>query len=389
MILLTTVLVTGIETTGNPVVFADSRILKQDTNQNANCDTVGADSSVPDSCNQAAANNVNNGVPRTRGTLGNSQTTGTLTVRKVCVTIGGAGTCKPIFNIQVSGNNPNPSSFPLTDGGSQSVTLGSGQFSVVETPTPGFTTSFSGDCMQATSGSQEATGTICPGQHLICTITNTGVSTPGTLQISEVCLTPSGSPTPCNIPYSFTIQVTGNNPQPPSFILNPGGSQSVTLSPGSFSVSESGFDTTGFATSFSGDCSQTSSGSGLATGSIASGQHLSCNITNKELPGTLIIRKVCNPGCSGLPFEIRVQGNEPNQSPPVFLIGETSRAFTLNPGIFTVDEITLDSTFAPSFSGDCTQAGTSPNHATGTIRLHVLSQTPDNDSSFLLFFRIT
>ena len=52
MILLTTVLVTGIETTGNPVVFADSRILKQDTNQNANCDTVGADSSVSDSCNQ-------------------------------------------------------------------------------------------------------------------------------------------------------------------------------------------------------------------------------------------------------------------------------------------------------------------------------------------------
>jgi len=41
LILLTTVLVTGTYTTGNQVVFADSRILKQDTRQTANCDTVG------------------------------------------------------------------------------------------------------------------------------------------------------------------------------------------------------------------------------------------------------------------------------------------------------------------------------------------------------------
>ena len=49
--------------------------------------------------------------------------------------------------------------------------LGSGPFTVtVENPTPGFTTSFSGDCKQTTPGSQEATGTIAAGQFLTCNI---------------------------------------------------------------------------------------------------------------------------------------------------------------------------------------------------------------------------
>jgi hypothetical protein len=58
-------LVTGIYTTNVPTVFADSRILKQETKQNAICATPGGGDSVSDSCNQRAANNVINGVPRT------------------------------------------------------------------------------------------------------------------------------------------------------------------------------------------------------------------------------------------------------------------------------------------------------------------------------------
>ncbi|HEY6668639.1 MAG TPA: hypothetical protein VI033_05740 [Candidatus Nitrosopolaris sp.] len=58
-------MVTGIYTTNVPTVFADSRILKQETEQNANCATPGGGDSVSDSCNQRAANNVINGVPRT------------------------------------------------------------------------------------------------------------------------------------------------------------------------------------------------------------------------------------------------------------------------------------------------------------------------------------
>ena len=58
-------MVAGIYTTNVPAVFADSRILKQKTKQNANCATPGGGDSVSDSCNQRAANNVIDGVPRT------------------------------------------------------------------------------------------------------------------------------------------------------------------------------------------------------------------------------------------------------------------------------------------------------------------------------------
>jgi hypothetical protein len=51
--------------------------------------------------------------------------TGTLLVRKVCVTFQGAG-CDPNlhFPIQVTGNNPQPSTFVLTPDSSELVTLG-------------------------------------------------------------------------------------------------------------------------------------------------------------------------------------------------------------------------------------------------------------------------
>ena len=253
--------------------MADSKTLRQDAKQAAICDTVGANSKVSDSCNQRVANNVNNGIPKTRGASGNPQTTGTLTVRKVCVTIGGAGTCNPSFNVQVSGNNPSPSSFSLTDGGSQSVTLGSGQFNVAETSTSGFTTSFSGDCNSA----------IAPGQQLTCTITNTAVPTTGTLTVNKVCVDPSGTNT-CQDTVSgqFHLTITGNNPNPSGFELRGGGSQDITLGPGSFTITEDRKAEFRF-TSFSGNCMQSSSNSLDATGTIAAGQHLTCTITNSHL----------------------------------------------------------------------------------------------------------
>jgi hypothetical protein len=104
-------------------------------------------------------------------TLGPAPLPGVLLVNKVCV-IPSSGTCQDSFSIRVTGNNPNPSSFPLSNGNSQAVGLKSGAFTITEDSTPGFTTSFSGDCMQSSSNSKEATGTIAAGQHLACTITN-------------------------------------------------------------------------------------------------------------------------------------------------------------------------------------------------------------------------
>ena len=152
------ILVTGISMINVPTVFADSRILKQDTKQTANCDTVGADSPVSDSCNQRAEYNINIGVQRAGGTSGNPST-GTLLIRKSCMTSGG-GSCpgNPSFNVQVTGNNSQTTSFSISNGGSQSVTLGGGSFIVREAAAFGFTPSFSGDCMQTAAGSGEVTG---------------------------------------------------------------------------------------------------------------------------------------------------------------------------------------------------------------------------------------
>ena len=50
------------------------------------------------------------------------------------------------------------------------VTLGPGSFTIVETQVAGFTTVFTGDCMQTAPGS--ATGTISAGQNPSCLISN-------------------------------------------------------------------------------------------------------------------------------------------------------------------------------------------------------------------------
>ena len=66
-----------------------------------------------------------------------------------------------------------PSTFILTPGSSQLVTLGTAAFSVTETDIfHAFFTTFSGNCMQTFPFSKEATVTISAGQHLSCTISN-------------------------------------------------------------------------------------------------------------------------------------------------------------------------------------------------------------------------
>ena len=97
-------------------------------------------------------------------------TTGTLEISKVCDP-GSTTACGGVkFPITVTGNNP-PSLFTLSNGQTQTVTLGPGSFTVTEGPTDGFSPFFRGDCMP--NGRFDATGTISAGQTLTCTITNT------------------------------------------------------------------------------------------------------------------------------------------------------------------------------------------------------------------------
>lgn len=160
---ITTALLTGLYTTNVPTIFADSRILRQDTKQNANCDTVGADSTVSESCNQRAANNVNNGVPRHSGAAG--PTTGIL--RIACGSSGGLA-CPGI--IHITGNNPQESTIScivcFVD-----IIIGPGPFTVTAENVLGVPTiSFLGDCNPTSTGSFQATGNIAAGQFLTCNI---------------------------------------------------------------------------------------------------------------------------------------------------------------------------------------------------------------------------
>ena len=136
------------------MVFADSRLIKQDTKQTTNCDTVGADSPVSNSCNQRAANNASNGVSKTAVT---PERTGTLLVKFVC-DIPVCATALPSLII-ISSANAQPDTLTFTVSGSQLVTLDPGPFAIAVISVIG--QDRSGDC---------DIGTIKAGQHLTCTI---------------------------------------------------------------------------------------------------------------------------------------------------------------------------------------------------------------------------
>jgi hypothetical protein len=92
----------------------------------------------------------------------------------------------------------------------------------------------------------------------------------GVLGVFKVCF-------PSCTGVTFSITVTGNNPQPSSFTLGGGGHQAVTLGAGTFTVTEAhvaGFN----PPSFANNCKQVTVDS--ATGTISAGQTLSCVITN-------------------------------------------------------------------------------------------------------------
>jgi hypothetical protein len=95
------------------------------------------------------------------------------------------------------------------------------------------------------------------------TPTPTPTPTTATLKVIKIV---SGRTT--GTPSNFTMHVTGNNPIPANFAGSSAGID-VTLGAGAFAVTETG-PTSAFNTTTTGDC----------TGTIASGQHLTCTITN-------------------------------------------------------------------------------------------------------------
>jgi hypothetical protein len=171
---------------------SDFKKAERDPNTNTNTNTNSADSSSSSSATAENTNNITNSATASQAqsqsacavavTCQEGSTTvtppppppppapGTLRISKICIP-----DCPGVeFPITVTGTNPvTPSSFTLSDGQTQFVTLGPGSFRIIESPTDGFRPSFQEACMQTASGSPDATGTISAGQGLTCLIRTT------------------------------------------------------------------------------------------------------------------------------------------------------------------------------------------------------------------------
>jgi hypothetical protein len=135
----------------------------------------------------------------------------------------------------------------------------------------------SADSSSSSSATADNTNNInnsaCAVAVSTCPKGSTPTSTPtltlpnsGVLEIIKVCF-------PSCQGVTFSIKITGNNPQPSSFTLSIPShkSQDVTLGPGTFTVTEA--HVAGFhPPSFANDCRQIAPGSFSATGTIRAGQ---------------------------------------------------------------------------------------------------------------------
>jgi prealbumin domain-containing protein len=272
------------------------------------------------------------------------------------------------FSITVSGNNPSPSSFSGSTSGT-SVSLKAGNYNIVTSPIPGYTTTYSSGC----------SGTAIGGL-VKCTITNrySGLP-PGSTTFLNVITQVDNTNGGTNKPSDFTISVSGNTPKPSSF---PGSSSgtSVKLLAGKYSVSGSSIP--GYTTTYSSGCS-----------GDASGGLIKCTITNKyTVIGSLtflnVITSVDNTnGGTKSPsdFSITVSGNNPR--PSSFTGSSSGTTVTLQAGKYSVSSSNIDG-YTTTYSSGCsgTAKGGTPINCTIThlysprIGRLVVTTTVDNSN---------
>ena len=197
--------------------------------------------------------------------------TGTLKVVKKIVNDGGGSKKPSDFTITVNGKDPQPTSFPGSSAG-VNVNLKKGSYSVTEVSPSDYNADYSSGCL----------GTINPGDKITCTITNVYQPEDQSAQlivIKDVVndYNNDDSATTKLKPTAFTIKVSGNDPSPKSFPGRSGSGITVTLDPGSYSVTEKG--PLGYSTNYSNDCE----------GTIKSGQTKVCIITNEVNPPQPVI----------------------------------------------------------------------------------------------------
>jgi YVTN family beta-propeller protein len=182
--------------------------------------------------------------------------------------------------------------------------------------------------------SKECSGNMREGESKKCTITNTYSEPPPPVTTANIIVTKKviNEGGGDREPSDFTITVDGNNPNPSSFDGSSSGT-SVSLEPGSYSITESSLPE--YTSSKSGDCA----------GSLSTGETKQCTITNINHPidksaQLIVINNVINNDGSEITvkpsaFIITVHGNDPL---PRSFPGKTGEGVivNLNPGRYSV-----------------------------------------------------
>src|ERR671911_502407 len=187
---------------------------------------------------------------------------GTLKVVKQVVNAGGGSKGPSDFTITVNGKDPQPTSFPGSSAG-VNVNLKKGSYSVTEVSPSDYNVDYSSGCL----------GKINPGDKITCTITNVYQPVDQSAQlivIKDVVNNSNNDDSATKLKATaFTIKVSGNDPSPKSFPGRSGSGITVTLDPGSYSVTEKGPPE--YSTNYSNGCE----------GKIKAGQAKVCIITNE------------------------------------------------------------------------------------------------------------
>ncbi len=248
-------------------------------------------------------------------------TVGSLTVVKQVVNDNGGSGVVGDFTLTVSDNDE--FSANVTSGVSNLYEGGS--YSVSEGPHAGYTLSFSGDC------DSNGNVTVVNGESKTCTVINNDIA-PSLTLIKNVTKDNGGEA----LATEWTLGATGNQ-ETPTVISGEGGVVSgPTFQAGTYTLSES----EGPSGYVSGDWSCSGVENVDNTITLTIGQSATCEITNDDKAGTLVVTKhVINDNggtknASDFTLHVEREGNDP----ATFSGNEEGTEVSVNAGAYSVSE---------------------------------------------------
>jgi len=282
------------------------------------------------------------------------------------------------------GGTAAPNDFDLTLEGNAvssgvAVPVNPGTYTVGESLLPGYTFDrFSGDC------DSNGDVTVALGQSKTCTLTNSDIA-PKLTVIKHVVNDNGGT----KAASDFTLRVKKDGADVSDSPA--AGSETgkiYTLNAGTYVVSENtppfGYTQTGF----SGDCTD----SGSIT--LAVGDNKTCTITNDDLPGTIIVKKLIKPEGSQTSFSFDATGTGYND----FSLGAgQTNSQTLNAGSYTVKELVplgwvltgIGGSSDPNTPHNCIVTGTGGSTGVGDLTTQTATISLKNGDSVTCLFENT